>query len=152
MELHASKGQLLNPAHVDYRAALRDARVPLSRRQQLVHCPNIRRRREVEALAELAVQGSQTRELFEAFNTFGDHRQLERLRKFDDRCRQLVSVVLVARPIDEGLVDFQNVEGKLPEVAQGGIACAKVVDWTTLSLVTFWFVVAIVVIWRRLPD
>src|SRR5260370_34818627 len=67
-------------------------------------------------------------ELFLRLHTFGDHTNVQSLAH-RDHGRDDCSVASSTRDVlDEGLIDFQSVDGKALQVIQRGMPDAKIVD------------------------
>src|SRR5437588_2875153 len=96
--------------------------------QEVAHIGGADRLAPVVALAALAPEGAQARQLTCRLDPFGDHGQIEgvgeRDHRLDDRGVPRRSVHLG----HERLVDLQDVHGEALEVGQRGVAGAGVVD------------------------
>lgn len=62
------------------------------------------------------------------FHAFGDDGELHAVAQGDDGAHDGGIVGVVGQAADEGLVDFQEVQGQALEITQGRVASAKVVD------------------------
>src|SRR4029077_14948102 len=67
-------------------------------------------------------------ELFLGFDAFGNDALIEAFAHVDDGADNGGIVGVAADLVDEGLVDLEDINGKLAEIAETGIAGAKVVD------------------------
>ena len=84
--------------------------------------------REEVALGVFAAQGAEFGELVGGFDAFGGAGESERVGEVNDGGDDGAVFGVAAEPVDEGLVDFDRVDGEAFEVAEGGVAGAEVVD------------------------
>src|SRR5207237_638759 len=63
--------------------------------------------REVEALAQIAAERSQLRQLARRLDTLGSHRQTQRVTEVYDRRDDRGSLGVATQPVDERAVDLQ---------------------------------------------
>src|SRR5208282_262716 len=82
---------------------------------------------EEVALPFRAMMGLKECELFLRFHAFGDHTQPEVLAHINYGAHDGSVLGIDRDPADEGLVDFQDVNGKLLKIAEAGIAGAEVI-------------------------
>jgi hypothetical protein len=82
---------------------------------------------EEVALSFRAVLGLKVRPLFFGFDALGNHKVLEALSHVNDGAHECRVMGMVSDPVDEGLVNFQDINGKLPKIAEAGITGAEVI-------------------------
>src|SRR5580704_13859841 len=79
------------------------------------------------ALSFRTVPGLKECELLLRFDAFGNHALLEVPAHINDGAYD-GRVIRISRDlVDKGLVNFQDIDGKLPEIAEAGIAGAEVI-------------------------
>src|SRR6476661_934187 len=76
------------------------------------------------ALAELAAQLLEERELLAGLDAFGDHLLGERLPELEDRLHDLVPLAVALHVLDEGAVDLERVDRQAREVGKARVAGA----------------------------
>lgn len=81
-----------------------------------------------ETLDLLAAFGGEEQLLVFGFYPFGDHCQLHAATQGDDGAHDGDIIAVIGQAAHEGLVDFQGVDRQALEVAERGVAGAKVVD------------------------
>src|SRR5712692_6338828 len=82
---------------------------------------------EEVALSFRTVLGLKEYELFLRFDALGNHALLEVLAHINYRSDDS-RVIRIARDlVDKGLINFQDINGKLPKIAEAGIAGAEVI-------------------------
>src|SRR5436305_4029194 len=86
------------------------------------------RSREVEALAEPALEPAQQVRLLGALDAFGDDVEAERRGEPQDRVDERRISRPGADPVDERLRDLQLVEREIAQVAEGRVAGAEIVE------------------------
>src|SRR5207244_10754455 len=84
--------------------------------------------REEEALAELAAELLEERQLRAGLDALGEHLLVERLAELEDGAHDLAAVALARHAVDERAVDLERIDGQRRQVAQRRIAGAEVVD------------------------
>src|ERR1700723_3138331 len=82
---------------------------------------------EEVALAFRTVVGPKECELFLCFDAFGNHALLEVLAHINYGAHDWSVIGITTDSVDKGLVDFQDINGKLLEIAEAGIAGAEVI-------------------------
>ena len=82
---------------------------------------------EEVALAFGAVVGPKEFELFLCFDAFGNHTLLEVLAHINYGAHDWSVIWITSDSVDEGLVDLQDINGKLLKIAEAGIAGAEVI-------------------------
>src|ERR1700676_531278 len=82
---------------------------------------------EEVALALPTVQGLQVDPLFRRFDTLGHYDVVEALAHVNDGAHDFRVVGIGGDLADKGLVDFQDIDGKLAKIAEAGIAGAEVI-------------------------
>jgi hypothetical protein len=79
-------------------------------------------------LPEMAAHRGQQVPLDLAFDSLGDDLELERPRDLDDAFGERQALLGDGDPVHEGLVHLHHVDRQLPQVAEGGVPGAEVVD------------------------
>jgi len=79
------------------------------------------------ALSFRAALGLKVGPLFWRFDALGNHQVLEALSHANDRAHDRRVIGIGRDLVDKRLVNFQDINGKLPEIAQAGIAGAEVI-------------------------
>src|ERR1700730_3079576 len=82
---------------------------------------------EEVALSFGTVLGLKECELFLRFDALGNHAQLEGLAHVNYGAHDCRVIGIASDPVDKGLVNFQDINGKLLEVVEAGIAGAEVI-------------------------
>src|ERR1022692_2701163 len=82
---------------------------------------------EQVALSFLTVLGLKECELFLRFDALGNHALLEVLAHIEYGAHDWRVIGIARDPVDEGLVNFQDINGKLLKIAEAGIASAEVI-------------------------
>jgi hypothetical protein len=82
---------------------------------------------EEEALSFCATLGLKVGPLFLRFNALGNHEVLEALSHVNYSAHDGRDIGIGSDLVDKGLVNFQDINGKLPKVAETGIAGAEVI-------------------------
>jgi hypothetical protein len=82
---------------------------------------------EKVALSFRTVLGLKERALFLRFDALGNYLVLEALSHANDGAYDWRVIGIASDPLDEGLVNFQDINGKLLKIAEAGIAGAKVI-------------------------
>ncbi len=95
---------------------------------QSVRLLDRQRLRHEEALAEIAAELAQGRQVLLALDAFGDHRETEVVREIDGRADDHQIVVVVDHVNHEGLVDLELVQRQPLQVRERRIAGAEIVD------------------------
>src|ERR1700733_6179974 len=83
---------------------------------------------EIVALGFVALVGLEEGEFFRGFDTFGDDAEIQAAAHADDRGYDGGFVGSGGDLANEGLIDFEGVDRKSPEIAEGGESGAKIVD------------------------
>src|SRR3977135_36590 len=89
-------------------------------------CSSQRPAEEV-ALPFRTVVGLKECELFLSFDTLGNHALLEVFAHINYGAHDGRVLRIGSDPVDKGLVNFQDINGKLLKIAEVGIACAEVI-------------------------
>src|SRR6266852_2516040 len=82
---------------------------------------------EQVALSFRATLGLKVGPLFLRFDAFGNHEVLEALSHVNYGAHDGRVIGIASDPVDEGLVNFQDINGKLLKIAEAGIAGAEVI-------------------------
>src|ERR1700676_1290294 len=82
---------------------------------------------EEVALSFCTVLGLKECELFVSFDALGNHALLEILAHINYGAHDWRVIGIASDAVDEGLVDFQDINGKLLKIAKAGIARAEVI-------------------------
>src|SRR5450755_1686398 len=83
---------------------------------------------QVEALSHLVAEGTEQIELFEGFDAFGDHGEVESVCQSEDAFEHGKGRCVGGGAGDERAVDLDDVDGQTGQGAQGGVAGSEVVD------------------------
>src|ERR1700733_14287033 len=98
-----------------------------ARLQQIGKLSGGHRPAEEIALAFRAVVGAKECELCLCFDAFGNHALLEVLAHVNYGAHDWSVIGITRDSVHEGLVDFQDINGKLLKIAETGIAGAEVI-------------------------
>ena len=82
---------------------------------------------EEVALSFRAMLGLQKGPLLLGFDALGHHEVLEALPHANYRAHECLVTGIGSHLVDKGLVDFQDINGEPPKIAEAGIAGAEVV-------------------------
>jgi hypothetical protein len=79
-------------------------------------------------LAEIAASTDQLAVLAHRLDSLGHNVEAKTVAECDDRFRISRTLRFPVDAFDEVLVDLENFDREAPQIAEGGLACAKVVD------------------------
>lgn len=96
--------------------------------EELLECRGGNRGAEEISLDAVTSEGAQVVELVVGVDTFSDDGEVEAMGESDDTFGDSGVVGVIVEVLDEGLVDFEDLDGEAFEVEQGGVASAKVID------------------------
>src|ERR1700722_206388 len=96
--------------------------------EQLCELAGWHRAAEIVSLRLITLVSLKECQLFQRFDAFRHHSQIKASAHTDNRGHDRCLVGNGGELADERLVDLESIDGKFSEIAQAGIARAKVID------------------------